>query len=125
MTNKLVNYNLILGRNILNELGIISNFGNETKKFQSISMKPPKCTEKEFFVIKESHPVRNLTKRINQILDEEYRKVNLKSIIMNFTYLKHKHKNISLELLQKNKKMFDKTLGKYTSSDYTICHMLR
>ena len=33
---------------------------------------------KEFFVIKESCPVRNTTKRIKQILDAEYKKINLK-----------------------------------------------
>ena len=46
-------------------------------------MKPPNCTAKEFFVIKESRPVRNATKRIKQILDVEYKKINFKSIIMN------------------------------------------
>ena len=75
---------------------------------------------KEFFVIKESRPVRNATKRIKQILDAEYKKINLKSIIMNLNYLKDKHRNSLLELLQKYKNMLDGTLGKYTGSDYTI-----
>ena len=39
----------------------------------SISMKPPNCTAKDFFVIKESRPVRNTTKTIKQILDAEYK----------------------------------------------------
>ena len=56
-------------------------------------MKPPNCTAKEFFVIKESRPVRNATKRIKQILDAEYKKINLKSIIMTLDYLKDKHRN--------------------------------
>ena len=67
-------------------------------------MKPPNYTTKEFFVIKESCPVRNATKRIKLILDAEYKKINLKSIIMNLNYLKDKHKNSLLELLQKYKK---------------------
>ena len=66
-------------------------------------MKPPNCTAKEFFVIKESRPVRNATKRIKQILDAEYKKINLQSIIMNLDYLKDKHRNSLLELLQKCK----------------------
>ena len=35
-------------------------------------------------------------------------------------YLKDKHKNSLLELLQKYEKMFERTLGKYTGSDYAI-----
>ena len=54
LTDNLLNYNLILGRDILHEQGIIYNFKNQTITWQedSISMKPPNCTAKEFFVIK-------------------------------------------------------------------------
>ena len=54
-------------------------------------MKPPNCTAKEFFVIKECHPVRNANKRIKQILDAEYKKIKLKSMIMNLSYLMNTH----------------------------------
>ena len=53
-------------------------------------MKSPNCTAKEFFVIKERRPVKQ--KRIKQILDAEYKKINLKSIIMNLNHLKDKYK---------------------------------
>ena len=97
LINKLLNYNLILGRNILHKLRIIFNFKNKTITWQevSISMKPPNCFAKEFFVIKVNHPVNNATERIKQILDAEYKKINLKSIIMSVNYLKDKHKNSS------------------------------
>ena len=65
--DKSLNYNLIIGRDILyDKLGIIFYFENKTITWQevSISMKPPNCTAKEFFVIKESCPVKNATKRI-------------------------------------------------------------
>ena len=38
-------------------------------------MKPPNCTAKEIFVIKESSPIRNASKRMKQILDAEYKKI--------------------------------------------------
>ena len=65
LTNKLSNYDLILGRDILHELGIIFNFENKTIAWEdvSISVEPPNCTAKEFFVIKEIRPVRHATKR--------------------------------------------------------------
>ena len=111
MTNKLLNDDLILGRDVLHKLGIILNFENKIITWQedSISMKPPNCTAKEFFVIK-----------IKQMLDSKYKKINLKSIVMNLNYFKDKHKISLLELLQKYKNMLDVTLGKYTGSNYTI-----
>ena len=39
---------------------------------------------------------------------------------MNLNYLKGKHKNSLLELLQKYRGIFDGTLGRYTGSNYTI-----
>ena len=75
---------------------------------------------KEFFVIRESRPVRNAPKIIKQILDAEYNKINLKSTIVNLNYLKDKHKSSKIELLQKYEKMFEGTLGKYRGSNYTI-----
>ena len=39
---------------------------------------------------------------------------------MNLNYLKDKHKESLLDLLQKYEEIFDKTLGKFTDSDYTI-----
>ena len=65
LTDKLFNYNLSLVRNILHKLGIIFNFENKTITWQevSISMKTPNCTAKKFFVIKESRPVRIVTKK--------------------------------------------------------------
>ena len=56
LTNKLLNYNLNLGRDKLHKLGIISNFENISINWQKVlfSMKTPKCAAKEFFEIKES-----------------------------------------------------------------------
>ena len=49
-------------------------------------MNPPNCMAKEFFVIKENHPLQNAAKRIKQILDTEYKKINLKTKAMNLNY---------------------------------------
>ena len=94
---------MTLGRDRLHELGIIFNCANETVTWQKIliSIKFPNLTAKEFFVIKESRPVWNTTKRIKQILDGEFKKINLKSTIRTLIYLKDKHKNLLLESLQK------------------------
>ena len=74
-------------------------------------MKLPNCTAKEFFVIKESRQVQNVTKTIKHILDVKYKKFNLKSIVLSLNHYGFKHKNSLLELPQKYEKMFDGTLG--------------
>ena len=52
---------------------------------------------------------------MKQILDAEH-----KIIVLNLDYFKDKHINYLLQLLQKYEEMFDRTIGKYTSSNYTI-----
>ena len=122
LTVKLLNYDLILGRDILHEVGILFTFKNETIIWQevSLSIKPSKCKVKEFFVIKESHLVKGATKMINQIFDAKYKKINTKTIAITLNNLKDKYKNSLLKLLQKYEEMFDRSLGKYKVVDYTI-----
>ena len=97
LTNKLLNYNLILGRDILHELGIIFYVETKTITWQevSISMKPPNCTTKEFFVIKKSWTVWNGTARMKH----EFK------LFKGFTW------KFLFELLQKYEKMFYRILG--------------
>ena len=85
MTNKLLNWYLSLGRDIQHKLGMIFNFENKTIvtwQEVSISMTPPHCVEQEFFVIKENCPLWNVIKRIKQIIDAEYKKTNLKTLVL-------------------------------------------
>ena len=96
---------MIQGRDIQYELGIIFNLENKTNTWQEvlISMKPPNCTPRKFFVIKESLPVQDVTKRNKLILDVEHNKINL---IMSLNHLKIKLKISLLELLQKYENNF-------------------
>ena len=73
LIDNLLNQDLIIGGNALHKPGIILIFKNKTTTWQevSISMKPPECTSKDVFVIEESCLVKNVTKRIKQILDAE------------------------------------------------------
>ena len=72
-TNILLNFNLILGRDILHELLMIFYFENKTIPLQevSISTKHPECKSKEPLIIKESRPDKNTIRRIQQILGAE------------------------------------------------------
>ena len=48
LTNKFLNYDSFVGRDVLHEQGMIFNFENKTITWQevSISMKSPNCTAK-------------------------------------------------------------------------------
>ena len=111
-TNKLLNYDLSLGRDVLHELGIIFSFKIKLLLAKK-TMNPPNCNAKEFFVIKESLPVRIVSKRIKQLLDVKYKKINLKTTVV-------KHKDSLFELFQKYEKIFEVTLRKYLGSDFAI-----
>ena len=52
LNNKLLNYNLILGRDILHGIGIIFNLENKTITWQevSMSMKPLYCASTESYL---------------------------------------------------------------------------
>ena len=50
----------------------------------------------------------------------KYKKIKLKSIVMNLNYSNNKNKNLLWEFLLKYEKVINRILGKYTGSDYTI-----
>ena len=89
-----MNYNLIQDSEILQKLGKTFKAKKKTITWQevSISMKPPNCIAMKFIVTKESYQVWNATKRNKQILDAEFKKINLKTILITSNYLKVKHK---------------------------------
>ena len=84
----LLNYDRILGTDILYMLGIIFDFQAKAITWQEffIHMKLLNCSIKEFFYIKESLSVINTTKRIKDILDAKYNKINLSGMVNNLTY---------------------------------------
>ena len=57
LTDKSLNYDLTLGRDILHKLGIIFNFENKTIIWQevSIAMKLPNCTAKQFQITQKTN----------------------------------------------------------------------
>ena len=102
-TDNLLNYDLILDRDILHKLGIVFNFKNNTVTWQEVSipMKPPNKTVNKYLVIKENLPVQLVTKRIKQILNTKHKKNDLKSIVMDLNYFKDKYKKSLLNSIQK------------------------
>ena len=115
-------YDLIFGRNLLRELGIILNFNKNTVECNNIDipMKPRNCTSETHFAIQESENVQNATARIKKILDAKYEKADLKQVVKELKHLCKPERKSLLKLLQKYESMFDGTLGTYTGSNYKI-----
>ena len=122
VTKQKSKYDLILGREILRELGITLNFNNNTINWSdtSIPMKPVENNTRIHFAISDSKRVASETKRMKKILDANYEKADLNKIVDNLKYLDKNKQTKLLNLLKKYEPMFDGALGKYTGSTYKI-----
>ena len=122
VTKEKSNYDLIIGRDVLRELGITLDFSNNTTNWQDITipMKPINCDIKTHFTIRDSTRVQSEIQRIKKILDANYQKANLPKIVKDLIYLNSIKQKKLLKLLRKYEKMFDGTLGNYTGSTYKI-----
>ena len=122
VTKEKSNYDLIIGRDVLRELGITLDFSNNTTNWQDVTipMKPINCDIKTHFTIRDSTRVQSEIQRIKKILDANYQKANLPKIVKDLIYLNSIKQKKLLKLLRKYEKMFDGTLGNYTGSTYKI-----
>ena len=122
VTKQKSKYDLILGREILRELGITLKFNNNTINWNdtSIPMKPIDNSTRTHFAISNSKRVASEMKRIKKILDAHYEKADLIKIIDNLKYLDKNKQSKLLNLFKKYEPMFNRALGKYTGSTYKI-----
>ena len=100
VTSKKSNYDVIFDTDFLLELGIQLNFQNSFIGLQDINipMKPIDCKMIIHFTIQDSKNVRNVTNRIKKILDNNYKKANLKNIVNNLKYLNNDKQSLILKL---------------------------
>ena len=70
-TTKKSNYDVIFGRDLLQKLGIQLDFQNNFTGWKDInlSMQPIGCKMRTHFTIQDDKNIRNATKRIKKILD--------------------------------------------------------
>ena len=94
VTKQESNYDIILGRDILRELGLKFDFSTNKIIWDhiEIDMKPVDCNKKEHLSIQDSQLVSSETKRIKKILDAKYKKANLEELIPTLNYLNKKSK---------------------------------
>jgi hypothetical protein len=116
------NYDLILGRDIMRELGLTFSFSNCTTTWDdnSIPMKESNCTTTNSYFIHDSLIIEDSIKRVKRILDATYEKADLSILVRDMTYLSKEEQDSLLDLLLQYEKLFNGTLGHWYDSAYNI-----
>ena len=107
------NYDLIIRRSLLQELGIVLNFENNTIRWSNLEiiMKPYNCAKETSYDIEEPVHTEDAVDRIAKILEAKYKPANLVEIATANPHLSVDRKQQLLKLLSVHKDMFNGTLG--------------
>ena len=128
-----IGYNMIIGRDLLNQLNIDVRFSDGTIKWED-QVVPMKNFQR---IWKNDHPLKKelrstilrliepkttkeATERVVKILDSKYEKANLNKIVEGAKNLDKDQKQILLKLLMQYKTLFDGTLGRWNTTPVNI-----
>lgn len=116
VTDQVMTRDLIIGRELLNDLGIDIKFSTNTIQWGDleIPMKPKDISPMTHFAVEDSHYPRST------ILDAKYEKADLVKIVEDTKGIKPIQKRKLLKLLRNFEEMFDGTLGTWKNSEYHI-----
>jgi hypothetical protein len=100
-----MNYDMIIGRDIMTELGIILDYDQLHSIWEesSVPMKQTNANIKQTFRIQDSHVVDDTMERFRRILDAKYEPANLDQIVAQCNRLSNKQKEDLRKLLEKFK----------------------
>ena len=119
----LTSYDAILGRDILNELGMDLMFSRGTILWGDleIPMKPSEiCTVETSFHVEDSRSIQNSLSRVKTILDANYHKADLHEVVTKVDTLDNSQQSKLEILLRKFESLFDGKLGEWKGEDYHI-----
>ena len=117
-----VNYDLIIGRDLLTELGISLDFFNQKtiRQDAEIPMKLPNATINSDFYVQDNSLIENETNRIKKILDAKYEAANLEEIAELAIHLSKEEQQQLYKLLMKYQSLFDGTLGTWKNETLSV-----
>ena len=115
-------YDMIIGRDILSDLGFKFDFTSMTVEWDGISipMKNSDTSEDENFHIRDQPCVDEQMERLKGILDAKYEKADLLKVAEGQSQLSSEEQGKLHELLTKYSDLFDGTLGKWKMEDYDV-----
>jgi hypothetical protein len=120
-------YDMIIGRDLLQELPLDIKFSDQTLSWQEVTI-PMKISDEingqniNEIVEQcyESTCMNEITQRTMEILDAKYEKADLTNVVSKCTYLNKKEQTTLLKLLLKYKDLFDGTLGTWNGPEVDI-----
>ena len=113
VSKSLGNYDMILGRDLLEFLGINIRFSDLTVEWeeQELPFKVYDATPMDGYHVEDPDPVRDATRRVKKILDAKYEAADLEKICSAQSHLKIEQQQKLLTLLNKYAELFDGKLG--------------
>ena len=120
-TTKNLNYDMILGRDLLEELGIVLDFRRKVCTWEDaeVPMKPPSATVQDSYYVQQE-ALSSEMERIRKILDAKYEPANLEEVAESCEHLTKSQRKQLCQLLQKYSTLFDGSLGIWNSEPYNI-----
>ena len=122
VTPMTMNYDAILGRDVLEELGMQIDFSNCTIVWDEVTV-PMKNIDTPFndqYYGTDTGIVADEIERIKRILDAKYEPAKPADIVAKCDHLSEDQKADLLVLLEEFEDLFDGTLGKWTGKEYDI-----
>ena len=118
-------YDIIIGRNTLEKLGIDLLFSTSTVSWPErdveLPMKPMEGnSRREHFSIRDPPCVQQDSERLSSILDAKYKPADLTELTSSISNLNKLEQKQLKQLLTDNESLFDGTLGRWTGDPYNI-----
>lgn len=116
-------YDMIIGRDLLQELGVVLNFSEQTIvwDYATVPMKADSNESNSCCNIEdEGVSVTQATKRMKSILEAKYEAANLDTIVSECTHLSKYQQQQLLKVLRNFQSLFDGTLGHWKDEQYNI-----
>ena len=122
VTKSLGAYNMIIGRDMLNFLGIDIKFSNQTIEWDNHSMpfKQHDANPIEHYHIEDSDGLQSDLERIKGILDAKYEPADLEQVCSAQSQLHTEQQQKLLSLLEKYSALFDGTLGTWNDVEVDL-----
>jgi hypothetical protein len=122
ITKSLGAYDMIIGRDVLTDLGIDIRFSNHTVSWDNheMPMKDVDATFEDSFYVNDTDHANDAMERIKSILDAKYEPANLYEVSKEAIHLSTDEQRKLQDLLEKYESLFDGTLGHWNDVECKV-----
>ena len=122
VTRRPMNYDIIIGEDLLKELGFVINYREETITWEdaTIAMKPMDAAAPTFFGLEGDDTPELMAEKMHGILAAKYSPADLQEVADSCTHLNEEERKKLHTLLKRYEDLFDGTLGHWQGPEYAI-----